>query len=252
MKSLPSSVGRPPLNPTLGAGSIDTGNELEKDEKSSQSGDVPLVVMTKARLDEMMKVARMTRKGGKNGMSKPVPMRVTSRLTLTSGANSAYNTTQAITPLTYTDASSIIGLFDEMRVTSVEVWWRIETSAAPSGSKCAVLGWSPSSSDTLAAVDGALALQQMSGPVGVGLTLNPSPAAYTKTGMLFHRFKIKGPTPVLNPGTSSEIVAGGWFSSQDVNAVCGYLLPYVDAMGGSVTSTMTVLLRVNLECRART
>lgn len=242
--------GQSSLGGAIGASVFSNWRDSEKDDKS-QSGDIPLVVMPKSQMDNMIRVARGISKAGKGGMTKPVPMRVTSRYALTSAANTAYTATTAITPLGMTDSSGISSVFDEFRATSVEMWWKIETSAAPIINRLAMIGWSPSSSDSITSIEDGVALQQFSGPAGVGLTLNPSPAPYAPYGLFYKRFKIHGPTPVSNTG-NSNVVAGGWFAAQDINATVGYLLPYSDAMGGSTTATFTVVVRVNLECRART
>ncbi len=215
--------------------------------------DEKKVLISPAKLKSMIKLAKGPARSSKSGMNKPVLMRTVTSFSSISSSNSANSAVQAITPMNYTDASGIQALFDEARLLSVEMWWRVDSSAAPASAKFAIVGFSPSSDDPLASVAAGLALQQSSGPTGLGLTLNPSPTSTNSLGMHHKVFKVHGPTPALNPSNGSgQIVGGGWFATQDSLVVCGYLLPYIDALGVAGTTNTTFFLRCNLLCRSRT
>jgi hypothetical protein len=190
-------------------------------------------------------------KAGHSRLKKPVKVQTSEKFVLTGSSNTLYNTVQALTAASGADASALSALFDQMKVESVDIWVRVEWSNAPVAGTAWCLGFSPSTNTALTAVRHSLLMSESSGPVGAGLTLNPSPTGQgTPNGFLHFRAKVPGGT-ALNPSVSSELVGGSWFATTDASAICGYLTPVIEA-GGSTTPTMTVFVRYNCLARYRT
>lgn len=190
-------------------------------------------------------------KAGVRRSMKPVKFATATKLSLTGSSNTAYNTVQALTPMNGLDGNSIAALFDQIRVESIDFWCRLEWSNAPAvGTGYGCVAYSPLTNTALSTAQAALLMGDSTGPIGGSLVHNPSSSSVTAHGFVHFRARVPKGTG-LNPNTSTEIVGGSWFASDDNNAVVGYLLPYAEQVSSS-TATLTIFIRYNMSARYRT
>jgi hypothetical protein len=172
---------------------------------------------------------------------------------LTSAANTALTTVQAVSPIAVSDFSSFAALYDLCRVTSVDVHYRVASSAAINGSVDIGLAWDPSNIGPYASLTDIMTAKHYHGPCTItGTPSQVSPAPVSSSGF-WHMGTIGlMPRPVVNDGTAAAAIGGGWFGTSDTTAVIGWLKPYAAACGGAVTSTMVIYVTYTCQFKSRT
>jgi hypothetical protein len=190
---------------------------------------------------------------GEKFLMKPVKVPVIRKFTLTSSANTAYSSSIALDPLnssTWTNVTGIPLLFEEARCVAVDTFVHTDWSTAPAASTLSGFAFAPTSNALTSAIE-ALMLSQNGGIYAHGLTLNPTPYANSFNGFAHFKAKVsKQPFTELKAGPILN-VGGNWMNTSDTSSIVGYVLPYIDAGGGSTVSTTTVVVRCWLECRSR-
>lgn len=240
-----------------------TEKEQEKTKDNSKdSKAVAITVPANKLLTSVMSAARKGSKAkakGSKGQSftggpmklpmKTVPFQVSTTLTLTAAANTAYNTVSPLTPMNgWENASEATGLFDQVRCVSLDVWFSaFSTVAAPTLSTLAAAAFS-NNNDALGGVAQSTVVQHSSGPVVIRSNDTQN---FTPAGVLHMKVPMQRTTLIPSTATTGGI-GGDWFSSIDSSAIIGWILPYIEAGGGSSVCGLRFIFRANMLGKWRT
>jgi len=222
---------------------------VRKDQFDSKSA-----VQTAAAPDmKMVKNIRSSMKGAKRqGNTLSVNAKLVTLVNFTSAANTTQFPVLPLVVSGFQDFAGFGGVYDEYRVKSFE----FHISCTPSATPTTVgRGWGaafdPGNPGAYAIIYDVWSAQKCTGPVSMS-TLLASPAPHTRTGyQVFSSGKLL-PILVVGAGTMSALVGGSWVATSDNSAVHGYLKGGVDALGGAITSVLSVVVIAHTEFRMRT
>lgn len=190
--------------------------------------------------------------GKKKKGGNVVLVQLQSKFVLTSAANTALTSVQALSPIGVSDFDSFASLYDLCRVHSISADARVNSSAAVTGAFDWALAFDPSNIGTYASLPDVLTAKHHMGPFVMAGGINISPGSpLTPTGFKKMSFPLEMQR-VTNDSTASNVVGGGWFGTSDTTAVVGWLKPYIDPLGGALTSSITCYVTYNVEFKSRT
>jgi len=158
------------------------------------------------------------------------------RFDFNTAANTAYNTIKNLQPKNVQDWSSISAIFDVARCTGVRLKTRLYATGGTATSACIMAtGFDPGTGVVVSSVLDALSHEYNSGPIGFGNNYgNVVTNGVTASGFL-PEWRAKT-MQNFESGTISDLVGSNWFPVlSTVNAIVGYLTPYIEAAGSGVS-----------------
>lgn len=202
---------------------------------------------SRSSLKSAMSKVRAQSKGGKTSKLR-VPIWI--GFTTTGSAGGVINAPVTITPASSGDVVNYFSkIFDEMRVTSIEVHSRVYNptpSTSVSGSDYGH-AFDDADNTALTSVPQVLDFDHHIGPCGPAgqpgyITSSPT----TTTGFQIMRCRLR-PVEVIG----NVVYGSNWFSTLDTNAVVGYLKPYVEAGGASEVFALSCFYKLTCEFKNR-
>jgi len=187
----------------------------------------------------------------------PVSARLVFNQSLTSATNTFNSGVAALSPVNVQDWTGFAALFDECRVTAVEIEAQLLTNGGSIGNTVGFWAYvfDPANAGAYSNLSDAITAAHHKGPLTLSQALATlQPLAFTASGF----YKLKAPVHpgrVTNDSSAAGLVGGGWFGtgvSASNSAIIGYLKVVAPAMGASVTTTVNYVITYHCEFRART
>lgn len=189
-------------------------------------------------------------KGKRGAATKPVVQKLSLSNASTSAAATPLTLSVPLLPASSGDWSSLSALFDEVRVLSSTIHWKLNTSAVSATPVSGVCAYDPIESTSLASLANALvypkhALFAMpAGPTAQSFApLTHTPMGYWSLGAKVY------PDSVRN--TTSTAITNGWMSTSDASDIWGYWKFLIEAASASVTVTLSYHIVFTCEFRSR-
>jgi len=184
---------------------------------------------------------------------KAVKVKLVGSYALVSSAATALSQVQALSPIAVSDYASFAAVYDLWRVKHIRIRFRLGSSGAIAGSADGAVAWDPSNLGAYASVSDVLTAQHHFGPI----CLLGSQATYAGTasvnGTGFHEFGFPlVDQRITNDSSAASAVGGGWVGTSDTTAIVGWVKPYINSLGGSLTSTLTMYVIYDVEFKSRT
>jgi len=221
-------------------------NTTKPDSKADEKEFVMVVPKSVSSKPHVMAALRGKKKGG------VVRMNLFERFDVTGSSNTAYSTVAALKPKDANDWTSVAALFDVGRCVGITVQSRfaVVNGTANSGTM-AVWSYDPGTAVAITSVLDGLSHEYNSGVVSMGNNYGSSiPNSSTATGML-PKWRAKC-APNFESGLTSDLVGSNWFPlTSSVNAIIGYLCPYIEAGGTSVTIATYTYVTYHMEFKFR-
>jgi len=220
------------------------------DSKLAGVGDV---------LRQVMRNSKVSTKGRGRGGSKKLGM-VTVNLcaynSITSSANTALTAQIAIQPDVMQDFSSFSSIYDECRVESIHLKWRVETAGASPGfqAQVAAVVFDPIASTALTGIPQAGTYSQHTmlafdvGATSVGAYACPRPVTHDG----FVHFRAKVPSGTVKDNTLPQLIGHEWFDTVSATSMhVGWFKSYIPALGGTVASAIRYVMTLRVSFRSR-
>lgn len=238
---------------------------LSLDEKYASSvkvlpqdsvSDVKLNTVPK--LNSRFLARHLGNRSGKSSGAKPVNVRLVANYELAGSANTALDTVQALSPIAVQDFSSFASLYDLQRTKAMTIYWRTASSSQINGAVAGGFAFDPSNVGTYASLPDVLTAQQHVGPIlmsGTSIDVSSLGTTSSSTHPGYHRFDVHlstGKNKITNDSTASNAVGGGYVGTSDTTAIVGWIKPYIQPMGASVSSSLSMYVVYDVEFSSRT
>lgn len=178
--------------------------------------------------------------------------------TATSGAGAALATVYNCDPVLATEFASFAALFDEARLIATHAdWFLTSTGSISTVLPLAILVHDPATATALASVAAAYAHTKRAGPISPSLaggSAQSAPLQVTNHGCvkLSSGMLMKGAVTQNGSGTLQVFpIQGDWFPTNSTAAITSFFKIYVEALGGTATSSSRLIQTFELEFRAR-
>jgi len=196
---------------------------------------------------------------GYGGRLKPIEGRVLLSSTATSAAATALASVIKLTPQSATEFSAYLSLYDECKVTAIDVLYSVAANGGPLSQniECGI-AYDPINNGAYTSAPGVLLASQhkfVKGAVGDSNTNMQIPKVFNADGHFkFHIEVAKGATALTNATDGPLFVGGQWFETgdSDTTAIVGYLKIYIPAQGTGVTTIFDYHIIYHCMFRSRT
>jgi hypothetical protein len=198
------------------------------------------------------RIATMLKGAKKDGVFKTV---MVERWDAIGTANTAYSTLHSLQPKNCLDWTSMAGIFDVARVTSVSIETMYSVAGGtPNASATAIIAFDPGANAPITSVADGVSHAYISGVVHLASSQAAAqtgvPLAATPRGFL--PIWTAKCSPNFESGFSSDLVGSNWFPvTASVNATIAYLAPYFEAAGAGVVVAGTSFVRYHMEFKYR-
>jgi hypothetical protein len=190
--------------------------------------------------------------GRPNGL-KPITVKLVARYDLIGSAASVLNQVQPVSPIAVADFNSFAALYDLQRTKSLRVHFCVLSSAAIAGFSTYGLAWDPSNLGAYNSLPDLLTAQVKRGPylIGGGTATREPSLSCSETG--FHSMNVSLPMNKITGDTAtSNLVGGAWVATSNTTALVGWIKPYIESFGPSVSATLTMFIEYHVEFKSRT
>jgi hypothetical protein len=250
-------VKTPRVTPTLGKYMLvardDQGKWADVPETPDAGNSMDSTTDVKAMLKMPLAPHRLkiAMQGGKGRANKPILVKLVRNDVTVGAAATPVSTVITLNPATATDYSGFAALYDEARVTHIDLKFRIGGGTAINGSADAAVAWDPANAGAYASVDDVLTSQHKLGPLAItSQTFATSSLAVTQSG--YHQLHIKPHPQKVTVDTVAAVVGGSWFGTSSAAPVVGYLKPYCQSFGAANAATLVYWITYTVEFRNRT
>jgi len=197
--------------------------------------------------------------GIRGGKLREISGRVLQTTAVTSSANTAQAGVVKLTPQSATEFASYLSLYDEAKVSSIDVWYNVSANGGtiPTSTDWG-LAFDPINNGAYTSAPGVLlASQHQFGKMtaGIGASTAACPLPVNEKGVFHWHIAVpKGATALTNATDGPLFVGGQWFETgdSDTTAIVGYVKTYIPAMGSGIMSTVDLHIVYNCRFRSRT
>jgi hypothetical protein len=195
------------------------------------------------------RLLRGGRFGGRRLAAKPIRQMIALSNTVNSSAATALAVSIGVNPSLAGDWSNLIGLFDEVRVVSSKIHFRIDTSAVSAIDISGVGAYDPIEGSALASLANALQYptHHLFGQAAGPTASSASPAPLSPNGYYTMQAKVYD-DPTRN--TTSTAITNGWMSTSDSSDIWGYWKFLVEAASAAVTLKLTYHMEIVCDFRS--
>lgn len=218
----------------------------------SAQPDVKVAVSAEdlTRVKELMHQAKGRVKGSRS-KGKTVNVDVVAKYVMNGSPNTVYNTVQALGPVGIPDYTSFAVLYDIARVRGLTIRCSLSANLAPVSPFGWGLAFDPSNIGAYSSISDVMTAQHYfvaaSGPSWT------TPESVTKDG--FRTIHLKFPEQkygISAVGTSTTSIGGGWFATSTTGVTTGWVKPYIEAMGSSVSALGLFYVTYHMQFSERT
>ncbi len=192
--------------------------------------------------------------GARGRVGKVREMRTTLAVaySVSSSANTAYTTVLGLTPTGSSEWSSFSGIWDEFKVEGVHQKYAVSATgvAGALAPALAVFAYDPGNTTALGSVADGCVFRQHALTLATGASAGNSPAGLGANPSGLFDFRIKPPGGTLLDSATATNVVGSWSLTSSTDT-CGYLKPYIQALGSGVSAVVAGILYFDVRFRTR-